>query len=56
MNMAWYDWLLLETVPTGCKKFVRSSADFLAASRLGDAGLGDDPGRQAVIRFPGLAP
>ena len=42
MNMTWYDWLILGTllavlltVLAGCKKFVRSSADFLAASRLG---------------------
>ncbi len=42
MNMNWLDWLILAgllaglvTVLQRCRKFVRSSADFLAAGRLG---------------------
>lgn len=42
MNMTWLDWLILAGLLAGlaavlqrCRKFVRSSADFLAAGRLG---------------------
>lgn len=43
MNMNWLDWLILAgllaglvTVLQHCRKFVRFSADFFAAGRLGE--------------------